>query len=70
MGIRYRLFVLTLLTIGLALSIISATDLCNFGGCSETHQYRLLGLPFPVVGAIFFTLTGVLTALTNRFSAT
>ena len=69
MGIRYRLFVLTLLATGLALSIISATDLCNFGGCSETHQYRLLGLPFPVVGATFFAMTGVLTALTSRFPA-
>ena len=69
MSIRYRLFVLTLLTIGLGLSIISATDLCNFGGCSETHQYRLLGLPFPAVGVTFFTLAGILTVLTPRFSA-
>ncbi|MFZ4856650.1 MAG: thioredoxin domain-containing protein [Desulfuromonadaceae bacterium] len=69
MGIRYRLFVLTLLAIGIALSIISATDLCNFGGCSETHQYRLLGLPFPAVGVTFFALAGVLTVLTPRFSS-
>jgi uncharacterized membrane protein len=69
MGIRYRLFVLALLAIGLGLSVISATDLCNFGGCSETHQYRLLGLPFPAVGVTFFILAGVLTALTTRFSA-
>ncbi|HIJ88642.1 MAG TPA: thioredoxin domain-containing protein [Desulfuromonadales bacterium] len=68
MGIRYRLFVLILLSIGLALSILSATDLCNFGGCSETHQYRLLGLPFPAVGVTFFTLAGLLTLLTTRFS--
>ena len=69
MGIRYRLYVLILLTIGLVLSIISATDLCNFGGCTETHQYRLMGLSFPAVGVTFFTLAGVLTALSTRFSA-
>jgi len=69
MGSRYRLFVLALLTIGLALSIISATDLCNFGGCNETHQYRLLGLPFPAVGVAFFALAGVSAALAGRFSA-
>ena len=69
MGIRYRLFVLTLLAVGLGLSILSATDLCNFGGCNETHQYRLMGLPFPAVGVTFFALAGLLTLLTNRFSA-
>ena len=68
MGICYRLFVLALLTIGLALSIISGTDLCNFGGCSETHQYRLLGLPFPAVGITFFTLAGLLVAFVNRYT--
>ncbi len=68
MAIRYRLVVLTFLTIGLVLSIISATDLCNFGGCDETHQYRLLGLSFPAVGIAFFTLAVVLVSLTSRVS--
>jgi uncharacterized membrane protein len=68
MSNRYRIFVLSLLTLGLGLSIISATDLCNFGGCNETHQYRLLGLSFPAVGVTFFTLAGLLCALTGRFS--
>lgn len=67
MGIRYRVFVLACLTIGLALSIISGTDLCNFGGCTEAHQYRLLGFPFPATGIAFFTLAGVLVFLMNRF---
>ena len=67
MGYRYRIFVLSLLTLGLALSIISATDLCNFGGCNETHLYRLLGLSFPAVGVVFFVLAGILTALTRKF---
>jgi uncharacterized membrane protein len=68
MGKRYRFFVLALLTIGLALSLISGTDLCNFGGCNETHQYRLFGLPFPAVGTVFFVLAGILVILGDRFS--
>jgi protein-disulfide isomerase len=68
MGIRYRFFVLTLLTIGLVLSIISGTDACNFGGCTEAHQYRLLGLTFPALGIAFFIMTGMLVVLSNRFS--
>jgi predicted DsbA family dithiol-disulfide isomerase/uncharacterized membrane protein len=68
MGINYRLVVLALLTIGLSLSIISGTDLCNFGGCTEAHQYRLLGLSFPAVGIAFFTLAVLLVTLANRFS--
>ena len=66
MGIRYRLFILTLLTVGIVLSIISGTDLCNFGGCTEAHQYRLYGLSFPVMGILFFTLSGLLILLANR----
>jgi uncharacterized membrane protein/predicted DsbA family dithiol-disulfide isomerase len=68
MSIRHRLFVLALLTIGLALSAVSGTDLCNFGGCNETHQYRLLGLSFPAVGIAFFSVALLLASLTNRFS--
>lgn len=68
MGIRYRIFVQALLALGLALSIISGTSLCNFGGCTEAHQYLLLGLPFPAIGIAFFSLAGLLVSLTNRFS--
>ena len=67
MGKRYRIFVLALLAIGLVLSILSATSLCNFGGCTEAHQYRLFGLPFPASGIVFFTAAGLLTVLANRF---
>jgi uncharacterized membrane protein len=66
MGKRYRIFVLALLAIGLVLSILSATSLCNFGGCTEAHQYRLFGLPFPASGIMFFTAAGLLTVLVNR----
>ncbi|HYS43124.1 MAG TPA: thioredoxin domain-containing protein [Geobacteraceae bacterium] len=64
---RYRLCVLVALVIGLVLSILSATSLCNFGGCTEAHQYRLFGLSFPAFGIMFFTTAGLLTVLVNRF---
>ena len=67
MGNKYRIFVLLLLVAGLALSILSGTSLCNFGGCSANHQYTLRGLPFPAVGILFFALAGLLVALGNRF---
>jgi uncharacterized membrane protein len=67
MGIRYRLFVLLLLLTGLALSIVSGTDLCNFGGCSEAHLYRIFGISFPVFGVFFFVSTGLLVFLGRRF---
>src|SRR6266567_7894553 len=70
MGKRYRIFVLALLAIGLVLSILSATSLCNFGGCTEAHQYRLFGLPFPASGIMFFTAAGLLTVLVNRLPLT
>jgi protein-disulfide isomerase/uncharacterized membrane protein len=69
-GGAYRLYLVALLVIGMALSILSATDLCNFGGCSETHLYRLFGLSFPVMGVIFFTLAGLLALLENRITNT
>ena len=47
--------------------ILSGTSLCNFGGCTEAHQYRLFGLSFPAFGIIFFTAAGLLTVLINRF---
>jgi protein-disulfide isomerase len=68
MGISYRFAILAILTVGLALSIISGTDLCNFGGCTETHQYRLFGLSFPAIGIVFFVLSGLLASQINRFS--
>jgi hypothetical protein len=67
MGKGHRLFVLTLIATGLVLSIVSGTDLCNFGGCSEAHLYRLFGLTFPAAGIAFFVLAGLLVSLGNRF---
>ncbi|HEY6874489.1 MAG TPA: thioredoxin domain-containing protein [Geobacteraceae bacterium] len=66
MGKRYRIFVLTLLAAGLILSVLSATDLCSFGGCTEAHQYLLFGFALPWTGIVFFTMAGLLVALKKR----
>ncbi len=46
MGKRYRLFLLVLIAVGLAISVITATDLCTFGACTEVHKYLLFGISF------------------------
>ncbi|MGA2152343.1 MAG: thioredoxin domain-containing protein [Geobacteraceae bacterium] len=69
MGNRYRLFVLLLITGGLAVSVLSGTDICTFGGCTEAHKYRLLGFSFAPLGIAFFILAGLLVSLINRFPA-
>lgn len=63
----YRYFVLILLTAGLVLSILSGTDLCSFGGCTEAHRYLLFGLSLPVVGIIFFVAAAGILFLRSRF---
>jgi protein-disulfide isomerase len=69
MGNKYRIFIFLLLAAGLALSILSGTSLCNFSGCSENHQYRLHGLPFPAVGIGYFGAAGILALLGSPFPA-
>lgn len=59
-----------LITIGLVISILSGTNLCNFGGCTEAHQYRLFGLSLPVSGIGFFVLCGLLVSVKTRFPFT
>ena len=56
----------TLLFAGLILSLLSATDLCNFGGCTDAHEYRLFGLHFAAVGTVFFIGSMVLFSLRSR----
>jgi hypothetical protein len=56
----------TLLLAGLVLSLLSATDLCNFGGCTDAHEYRLFGLHFAAVGTVFFIGSMVLFSLWSR----
>jgi thiol-disulfide isomerase/thioredoxin len=64
---RFRLFVFVLLAGGLAVSILSATDICTFGGCTEAHKYRLFGFAFAPLGISFFILAGLLVSLIKRF---
>jgi uncharacterized membrane protein len=50
---------------GLILAALSGTDLCNFGGCTEAHQYRLFNISLPIIGLLYF---GLLSAAILLFS--
>ncbi len=63
---KYRKFIIILIVAGLALSALSATSICNFGGCTEAHLYRLFGISFPLVGVLFFSGAIVLIGFTRR----
>jgi protein-disulfide isomerase/uncharacterized membrane protein len=41
---------------GIVLALLSATDLCNFGGCTTAHEYRFFGIHLAAVGVTFFGL--------------
>jgi protein-disulfide isomerase/uncharacterized membrane protein len=53
---------------GLGLSILSWLELC-VEHCSVNQDYRLFGLPFAVVGMIFFTLVITLRFLSLRYQS-
>jgi hypothetical protein len=67
MSNRYRLFLLVLIAFGLVIAVITATDLCTFGACTEVHKYLLFGFSFTPIGIAFFILAGLLVSLANRF---
>ena len=67
---KYRKFIIILIVAGLALSALSATSICNFGGCTEAHLYRLFGVSFPLVGALFFSSALLLFLLFKTYPAT
>jgi hypothetical protein len=69
MGNRYRLFLLLLIACGLAIALITATDLCTFGACTEVHKYLLFGISFTPLGIAFFILAGLLVFMAKRFPA-
>ena len=52
------------------LSLLSATELCSFGGCTDAHEYRLFGLHFSAVGTVFFIGSMVLFSLRSWSSLT
>jgi protein-disulfide isomerase/uncharacterized membrane protein len=66
MSKSYRLSVLVLLLGGVVISILSGTDFCTFGGCTEAHKYTLHGIPFPIVGFSFFSAATVVVFLMGR----
>ena len=41
---------------GLALALLSWTDLCSFSGCTDAHEYRFFGLQLQLVGTLYFIL--------------
>ncbi len=60
---RITLFSSWLLILGgMVLSILSATDLCNFGGCTDAHLYRFFGIKLPLLGGVFFLVLAALMA--------
>ncbi len=60
------LFTLLILT-GIVLAGLSATDLCNFGGCTTAHSYRFFGIHFAAVGLTFFILLTVTALAVRRY---
>ena len=39
---------------GLALALLSWTDLCSFSGCTDAHEYRFFGLELQLAGTAYF----------------
>lgn len=60
------LFTILLVT-GILLAGLSATDLCNFGGCTTAHTYRFFGIHLAAVGLSFFGLLTVAALAVRRF---
>lgn len=66
---KTTIFTYLLLTAGLVLALLSWTDLCSFGGCTEAHEYRFYGLSLPLVGTIYFAFLLLIQAVTGRHAA-
>lgn len=56
----------SLVFIGFVLALVSWTDLCSFGGCTEAHQYRLFGMPLPLIGTIYFCVLSLLMLFSKK----
>jgi len=65
MGSRYRLFLLTLIVVGLVISLLTITNWCTFGACTEVHNYLLFGVSFTPIGIVFFVLAFLAAWLIN-----
>jgi thiol-disulfide isomerase/thioredoxin len=62
------LFCIVILAVctGFILSIISWLRLCS-GVCSESHSWRIFGLPFEFIGLLFFLTVFVMTVLSIKY---
>jgi protein-disulfide isomerase/uncharacterized membrane protein len=57
-----------LLAAGLVLALLSWTDLCSFGGCTEAHEYRFYGISLPLLGTVYFICLLLLRVAAGRFA--
>ena len=64
---RPPLFSTILILCGMILAMLSWTDLCSFGGCTEAHEYRLYGLQLPLIGTLYFCFLALLLLLSSRW---
>lgn len=55
---------------GLALALLSWTDLCSFSGCTDAHEYRFFGLQLQLVGTVYFVLLAITQLLPARWPLT
>lgn len=65
-GNKLRIIFFLLTLAGLALSLLSWTDLCNFGGCTEAHDYRFFGFPLPLAGTVYFCILTTMLLFSGR----
>jgi len=63
---KLRSISLLLILTGLILALLSWTELCNFSGCTEAHEYRLFGFSLPLAGTVYFCLLAALLLLSRR----
>ncbi len=70
MSNRYRLYLLILTAVGLVISLITTTNWCTFGACTEVHKYLLFGISFTPIGIAFFILAFLALLLINRLPGT
>jgi protein-disulfide isomerase/uncharacterized membrane protein len=64
---RPPLFSSLLILLGLVLSLLSWTDLCSFGGCTEAHEYRFYGVALPLTGTLYFSTLALLLLASRRW---
>lgn len=68
-GSRIPLFSGILTLVGMVLALLSATDLCNFGGCTTAHEYRFFGIHLAAVGTTYFGLVAATMLVSLRLPA-